>query len=101
MGNNSGKENPSSPGTSCVEVAGSDGHEDEIMACCKAKHDDPGPFFPGLNDCQNLVKDCVKKAGLPVPGGRWGSRSNGPEYRPGPWKEDIILWSIILDVVFP
>ncbi|MBI3663943.1 MAG: RHS repeat-associated core domain-containing protein [Acidobacteria bacterium] len=103
QGNNSGKEDPSAPGTVCTEVHGSDGHEDEIMSCCETKRNNKlRIFLPLVTDCHNLVKNCVKKASLPVPtipGGRWGSRCSGPECRPGPWKEDIALWYAILSAV--
>ena len=103
-GDNSGKENPLSLGTSCIDVPDSDGHEDEIMSCCKAKHDKPGQFMFFKNDCHTLVKECVKKAGIPVPtipGGRWGNRCPGADCRWGPWKEDIGWWSSVIQGSIP
>jgi RHS repeat-associated protein len=92
-GDQSGKENPSSPGTVCVEVPESAGKEDEVMECCRSKNYEGAgwPFFPGLNDCHNTVERCLEKAGLKspgVPGGRLSDRCDSgakPECRVGPW----------------
>jgi len=88
-GNNSGKENPSSPGTVCVDVPNSDGHEDAVMKCCQ-KNRNKGIFFPPINDCQTLVDDCIKKAGLSnpgVPGGRVGCRQQPCKILPRVWPD--------------
>jgi len=78
-----GKDNPSTPGAFCVEVPGSDGHEDDVMSCCRAASDSSFAarhhIFPPHYDCQTLTRDCLKEAGLSnpgVPGGRWGCRGN-------------------------
>jgi RHS repeat-associated protein len=101
-GDNSGKESPSEVGTVCVDVQDSDGHEDQIMSCCNAKHDKPGPFFPGVSDCHNLAQNCVKQAGLPVPavpGGRTKARCSGPQCTPGPTKDDLAYWLLLLRLI--
>lgn len=103
-GENSGLENPSLPGTVCIDVADSDGREDEIMRCCQNTHDFPGPFRPFKNDCHNLVEKCIKEAGLrvpPIPGGRFGARCSARECQPGPWNEDIDRLKRILQPFLP
>jgi RHS repeat-associated protein len=78
-----GPDNPSTPGTFCVEVPGSAGVEDTVMQCCaKRAASWKGAwwnFLPWVNDCQTLTEDCLASAGLKnpgVPGGRVGCRGN-------------------------
>lgn len=62
---------PGTPGHHCVEVPGSEGKEDDIMACCKKKRKQP--FCPGVTDCHNWLERCFKKNGVEDPdtGGRF------------------------------
>jgi RHS repeat-associated protein len=86
-GPQSGKENPSSPGTVCVDVPGSDGREDDVLKCCD-KTRNQGVFFPGVNDCHTSIQRCLQDNKLPLtaaPGGRWGARCSSRECSPGPW----------------
>ncbi len=78
-GNNSGHETgPQAPGMGpgsgdqCNKVAGSGGHEDDIMGCCRTNHDKTHFFLPPFNDCQTYVDDCVEKANLKSPGAPGG-----------------------------
>jgi RHS repeat-associated protein len=94
-GNQSGKEDPSSPGTVCVDVPGSDGREDDVMSCCEKTRQN-GAFFPGVNDCHTSLERCLKDTKLPLitaPGGRWGARCSGPECQPGPWLTPWQPWN--------
>jgi RHS repeat-associated protein len=79
-----GKENIKATGTFCREVPGSDGHENNVMKCCR---DTAASFWGGskstfiFGDCQALLGRCLKKEGLAnpgVPGGRLGCRGNCP-----------------------
>jgi RHS repeat-associated protein len=54
------------PGTKCMPVDGSDGKEDAIMADCNA-HANTGIWFPGINDCHNKARRCLKREGLTPP----------------------------------
>jgi len=78
-----GADTPSTPTAVCVEVPGSDGHEDELMACCRgqanrsfaAKH----LIFPPYYDCQSMLGDCLTSYGFQnpgFPGGRLGCQKN-------------------------
>jgi RHS repeat-associated protein len=80
-GNQSGLENINADGTFCVEVPGSEGHEDAVMHCCEETRKHAGIWFPWVNDCQNLAGDCLTKNGLQnpgAPGGRIDCRGNCP-----------------------
>jgi RHS repeat-associated protein len=91
-GINSGIENPGAPGTFCVDVPGSDGHEDSIMKCCN-KTADQGMWFPGINDCHNSLDRCLKGEGIAnpgAPGGRMGCRGNCPPPIPYPEHEHFM-----------
>ncbi len=88
-GNQSGLENPTTPGTVCRLVPGSDGHEDDVMRCCRSENKNPGAWFPWWNDCHTLTSNCLIMNNLPdvgAPGGRAGCRGNcsgsgfGPEH---------------------
>ena len=87
-GDQSGKEDPTSPGTVCREVPGSDGHEDSVMRCCENERKDGGSWFPGINDCQTLTEHCLVMNNLNdpgVPGGRTGCRGKC-QHNPFPGK---------------
>jgi RHS repeat-associated protein len=84
-GDQSGLENPSSPGTTCIPINGSSGLEGQIMSCCHHERADGGPWWvpwniwiPWVNDCQTLSQSCIERYGLTypgAPGGRIGCRS--------------------------
>jgi RHS repeat-associated protein len=86
-GNQSGSENPTSPGTVCIPINGSSGLEGQIMSCCHHERADGGPWWvpwniwiPWVNDCQTLTQSCIERYGLTypgAPGGRMGCRSCG------------------------
>lgn len=68
------KEKGPNGGDSCRKVAGSDGHEDKVMKCCKDTAD-KGIWVPPVNDCHEAADDCLKGSGLGnpgAPGGRLG-----------------------------
>lgn len=78
-----GKDTPATPTAVCVEVPGSNGHEDELMACCRgqanrsfaAKH----LIFPPYYDCQSMLGDCLVSYGFQnpgFPGGRLGCQKD-------------------------
>jgi hypothetical protein len=55
------------PGTKCMPVDGSDGKEDAIMKDC-FDHANTGIFwFPGIYDCHNKARNCLKRGGLTPP----------------------------------
>jgi RHS repeat-associated protein len=54
------------PTDTCVLVPGSDGKEAEVMKCCE-DNANYGLWTPGINDCQNAAKDCLKDNKLTVP----------------------------------
>ena len=76
-GDQSGLENPTSPGTVCRLVPGSDGHEDDVMHCCETERQHAGAWVPGWNDCHNTAGNCLTMNNLTnpgAPGGRLGCR---------------------------
>lgn len=86
-GDQSEKENPSLPGTGCVDVPSSDGREDDVMACCR-KTRNQGIWFPGVNDCHNSIERCLQQSNLPLidaPAGRTRVRCLSRGCEPGPW----------------
>jgi RHS repeat-associated protein len=66
-------------GDSCRKIPGSEGHEDDLMNCCKTTADG-GLWVPEFNDCHNALDNCVQKVGQKrssmsnpgAPGGRYG-----------------------------
>ncbi len=80
-GDQSGLENPTSPGTVCRVVQDSDGHEDDVMRCCESERKKPGYWFPWRNDCHTLARNCLIMNNLKdteAPGGRVGCRACSP-----------------------
>ena len=68
---------PGTVGTVCVPVDGTAGHEDDIMKDCQ-KHANTGIWTPGINDCHNKAKRCLKRNGIaPPPVGRFGGGGKG------------------------
>jgi RHS repeat-associated protein len=53
-------------GDACTPIDGSDGKEDDVMACCHKKANS-GIWIPEINDCHNLVDRCLKRNGLKPP----------------------------------
>ena len=90
-GSQSGLEDPTTPGTVCREVPGSEGHEDDVMRCCRSENKNPGQWFPWWNDCQTLAGNCLIMNNLPdpgAPGGRAGCRGKCPppkQHETGPF----------------
>jgi RHS repeat-associated protein len=90
-GGQNGLEDPTTPGTVCREVPGSDGHEDDVMRCCNSENKNPGQWFPWWNDCQTLAGNCLIMNNLPdpgAPGGRAGCRGKcqpPKHYETGPF----------------
>jgi RHS repeat-associated protein len=58
---------PGPGGHSCVKVEGSNGLENEIMACCLHSAND-GKWRLYVNDCHNSVERCLAASGLSNPG---------------------------------
>ncbi len=82
-GDQSENENPTTPGTFCRLVPGSDYHENNVMRCCQSEDKNPGRWFPWWNDCHTLTSNCLIMNNLPdvgTPGGRAGCRGNCPGY---------------------
>jgi len=50
----------------CILVPGSEGLESTVMRCCEENANN-GLWTPGINDCQNAAKDCLREKGLKVP----------------------------------
>jgi len=76
-----GHDSPTNSGTFCVEVPGSDGHEDNLMKCCNERSDSSwvarNVIVPPLYDCQSVLGDCLEAEGLKNPGFP-GGRINCP-----------------------
>ena len=82
-GTQSGRENINADGTFCIEIAGSEGKEDRVMACCETERKNAGLWVPWWNDCHTLTGDCLTMNNLSspeAPGGRIGCRGNCPPY---------------------
>jgi RHS repeat-associated protein len=77
-GNQSGKECPeTNRETSCVDVPGTEGKEEIVLACCNDQRKMTGwPWFPWIHDCHTMVRNSLVCAGVgnppPSPGGRMG-----------------------------
>lgn len=64
----------------CNVIPNSDGHEDDLMRCCRRMSwfdSLSRPYIPWLNDCQSTVGNCLRLHGISnpgAPGGRIGDR---------------------------
>jgi RHS repeat-associated protein len=73
----------------CVPIPGSDGHEGQLMGCCKS-NSSSWPFFPGIKDCHTVLEKCQQTflppgfSPVPAPGGRFGNPCPSCNQAPGP-----------------
>ena len=55
----SGCKEPGPPSHFCVLISSSDDVSKHLFDCC-AQRAKQGPYFPGLNDCQDTTDDCIR-----------------------------------------
>ena len=54
-----GCKEPGPPSHFCILISDSDDVSKKLFDCC-AQRAKQGPYFPGLNDCQDTTDDCIR-----------------------------------------